>query len=126
LTITGRSSDPHTTQGDEALLMEAVRASETSVNFNVTTRYYIPEDSKLHTRRRDNLKSHMNSAKVANSQRMREAVSVTMLHLPQMTVIEDPVLKAPFDEFRHFFCIFLWSMLVHTNRGIKQSQPTEP
>jgi hypothetical protein len=28
--------------------MEAVRTSETSVNFNVTTRRYIPEDSKLH------------------------------------------------------------------------------
>jgi hypothetical protein len=30
-----------------ALFMEAVRASETSVNFNVTTQRYIPEDSKL-------------------------------------------------------------------------------
>jgi hypothetical protein len=29
--------------------MEAVRASETSVNFNVTTLRYIPEDSKLET-----------------------------------------------------------------------------
>jgi len=28
------------------------------VHFNVTTRRYIPEDSKLHTRRRENLKSH--------------------------------------------------------------------
>jgi hypothetical protein len=37
-------------------LIEAVRTSETSVNFNVTTRRYIPEDSKLHTRRRENLK----------------------------------------------------------------------
>jgi hypothetical protein len=39
-------------------MLEAVRTSETSVNFNVTTRRYIPEDSKLHTRRRKNLKSH--------------------------------------------------------------------
>jgi hypothetical protein len=30
-----------------ALMMEAVRTSEMSVNFNVTTRRYIPEDSKL-------------------------------------------------------------------------------
>jgi hypothetical protein len=30
-----------------ALMMEAVRTSETSVNFNVATRRYIPEDSKL-------------------------------------------------------------------------------
>jgi len=38
--------------------MEAVRVSETSVNFKATTRRYIPEDFKLHTRRRENLKSH--------------------------------------------------------------------
>jgi hypothetical protein len=31
-----------------ALVMAALRISETSVNFNVTTRRYIPEDSKLH------------------------------------------------------------------------------
>jgi hypothetical protein len=30
-----------------ALMMETVRTSETSVNFNVTTRRYIPGDSKL-------------------------------------------------------------------------------
>jgi hypothetical protein len=34
-------------QGDE-FMMEAVRTSETSLNFNVITRRYIPEDSKLH------------------------------------------------------------------------------
>jgi hypothetical protein len=28
-------------------MMEAVRTSETLINFNVTTRRYIPEDSKL-------------------------------------------------------------------------------
>jgi hypothetical protein len=41
------------------LLMEAVTTSETSVNFNVSTRRYIPEVSKLHTHRRENLKSHV-------------------------------------------------------------------
>jgi hypothetical protein len=30
-------------------MMKAVSISETSVNFNVTTRHYIPEDSKLHS-----------------------------------------------------------------------------
>jgi len=41
-----------------SLLMEAVRTSETSVD-NYFTRQYIPEDnSELHTRRRENLKSH--------------------------------------------------------------------
>jgi hypothetical protein len=39
--------------------MEAVRTSETSANFDVTTLCYIPEDSKLHTRRHENLKSHL-------------------------------------------------------------------
>jgi hypothetical protein len=38
--------------------METVRTSEASVNFYVTTRRYIPKDSKLHTRRCENLKSH--------------------------------------------------------------------
>jgi hypothetical protein len=39
-------------------MMEAVRTSETSVD-NYFTRQYIPEDnSELHTRRRENLKSH--------------------------------------------------------------------
>jgi hypothetical protein len=41
-----------------ALMMKAVGTSETSVNFNVIAQRYIPEDSKLHTRRRENLKSH--------------------------------------------------------------------
>jgi nucleoside diphosphate kinase len=42
-----------------ALMMEAVRTSETSVNFYQTTRCNNAEDSHLHTRRRENLKSHM-------------------------------------------------------------------
>jgi hypothetical protein len=32
-----------------ALIMEAERSSETSVDFSVITRRYIPEDSKLQT-----------------------------------------------------------------------------
>jgi hypothetical protein len=39
-------------------MMEAVRTSETSVD-NYFARQYIPEDnSELHTRRRETLKSH--------------------------------------------------------------------
>jgi hypothetical protein len=39
-------------------MMEAARTSETSVD-NYFTRQYIPEDnSELHTRSRENLKSH--------------------------------------------------------------------
>jgi hypothetical protein len=43
---------------NDSLMVEAVCTSETSVNFNVTTRRYNAEDSKLLTRRRENLKSH--------------------------------------------------------------------
>jgi hypothetical protein len=38
--------------------MEA-STSETSVDIQLRTRQYIPEDSELHTRRRENLKSHI-------------------------------------------------------------------
>jgi hypothetical protein len=41
------------------MMMKAVRTSETSVD-NYFTRQYIPEDNSVHhTRRRENLKSHM-------------------------------------------------------------------
>jgi hypothetical protein len=39
-------------------MMEAARTSETSEDIQLRTRQYIPEDSELHTRRRENLKSH--------------------------------------------------------------------
>jgi hypothetical protein len=37
---------------------EAVHTSETSVNIQLRTQQYIPEDSELHARHRENLKSH--------------------------------------------------------------------
>jgi hypothetical protein len=40
-----------------ALMMEAARTSEMSVNIYQTTRHYNPEDSHLHTCRHENLKS---------------------------------------------------------------------
>jgi hypothetical protein len=39
-----------------SLMMETVRTPETSVFFNETTWFYIPEGCHLHTRRRENLK----------------------------------------------------------------------
>jgi hypothetical protein len=39
-------------------MMEAARTSEMSVDIYLTTRQYIPEDSEIHTRRRENLISH--------------------------------------------------------------------
>jgi hypothetical protein len=44
---------------NQALMMEAVRTSETSVNFNVSTWPYILEEFKLHTRQRENLKTQI-------------------------------------------------------------------
>jgi hypothetical protein len=44
--------------GATALMMEAARTSETSVNLYQTTRRNITEESHVHTRRRENLKSH--------------------------------------------------------------------
>jgi hypothetical protein len=41
-----------------ALMMEAARTSETLVQLYQTTRCYNPEDSHLHTNRRENLKSY--------------------------------------------------------------------
>jgi hypothetical protein len=40
-----------------ALMMEAARTSETLVQLYQTARCYNPEDSHLHTHRRENLKS---------------------------------------------------------------------
>jgi hypothetical protein len=39
-------------------MMEAARTSETSVDIQLRTRQYNPEDSELHTGRSENLKSH--------------------------------------------------------------------
>jgi hypothetical protein len=39
--------------------MEAARTSETLVNFYQATRLYNPEDSRLRTHRRENLKSYL-------------------------------------------------------------------
>jgi hypothetical protein len=41
------------------VMMEAARTSETSVDIDLRTRQYIPEDSELHTRRSENFKSHI-------------------------------------------------------------------
>jgi hypothetical protein len=42
-----------------ALMMEAARTSETSINLDLRTRQCIPEDSKLHTCCCENLKSRL-------------------------------------------------------------------
>jgi hypothetical protein len=47
--------------------MEAARTSETSVDIQLRTRQYIPQDYELHTRRRENLKSHKENNDLALS-----------------------------------------------------------
>jgi hypothetical protein len=69
-------------------MMEAARTSETSVD-NYFTRQYIPEDnSELHTRRREKLKSHMSHLKFHGSRKGEKE----KLNLP------------PFSFFLSSFC----------------------
>jgi hypothetical protein len=53
------TSDPFVLGSLIALMMEAARTSETSVDIQLRTLQYIPEDSELHTRCCENLKSHI-------------------------------------------------------------------
>jgi hypothetical protein len=50
-----------------ALMMEAARTSEMLVQLYQTTRCYNPEDSHLHTYRRENLKSYLDTSVLFNS-----------------------------------------------------------
>jgi hypothetical protein len=60
-----------------ALMMAAVNSCETSVNIYQTTRRNILEDSHLHNRRRDNLKSH-----TVDEVTPSNCVSVTIFAVP--------------------------------------------
>jgi hypothetical protein len=51
-------SEIHAASMIRALMMEAALTSETSVDIQLRTWQFIPEDSELHTRFRENLKSH--------------------------------------------------------------------
>jgi hypothetical protein len=53
-----RFRGPYCLHRKGALMLEAVRTSETLINFYQTTRRYNPEDSYLRTLRRENLKSY--------------------------------------------------------------------
>jgi hypothetical protein len=65
-------------------MMEALITSETPVNFYETIRCNNPEDSQLHTRRRENLKSHLEP---------RPAIG-----LPVFLLRIDPVQLIAFDK----------------------------
>jgi hypothetical protein len=51
-----------------AQVVEAAGTSETLVDIQLRTRQYIPEDSELHTRRRENLKSHVYTRSLRSAQ----------------------------------------------------------
>jgi thiamine phosphate synthase YjbQ (UPF0047 family) len=55
-------------------MMEAVRTSETSVDIQFTRQYNPEDDSEHHTRRRENLKSHIVSTLVGNDHQFRSEV----------------------------------------------------
>jgi hypothetical protein len=58
-----------------AIVMEAARTSETSVDIDFTTRQYIPEDFEFNIRRRENLKSQY-VKNICDCLSVRELVSV--------------------------------------------------
>jgi hypothetical protein len=58
---TGKNNNEQKFRVFRTLVMEAARTSETSVDIYLTTRQYIPEDSELLIRRRENLKSQIMS-----------------------------------------------------------------
>jgi thiamine phosphate synthase YjbQ (UPF0047 family) len=55
-------------------MMEAVRTSETSVDNHFTWQYNPEDSSEHHTRRRENLKSHIKSVFVTLQNSMRKVL----------------------------------------------------
>jgi hypothetical protein len=67
-----------------ALMMETVRTSETSVRFNVTTRRYNPEDSKL---RVHNCFSSHRLSKNQNIEIQKTKIVLTTFHGSEMLTL---------------------------------------
>jgi hypothetical protein len=68
-------------------MIEAARTSETSVDIDSTTQQYIPEDSELHTRRRENLKSHIPLLVFNCNLFHRLSISFQAIRLPILTFL---------------------------------------
>jgi hypothetical protein len=71
-----------------SLMMEAVRTSETSVNLKVTYTALHPEDSKLYTRRRENLKSHKTKAFHAEVVEIYRVIHNSLIHYKKNGTLE--------------------------------------
>jgi hypothetical protein len=79
-----------------ALTMKAARTSETLIDIQLRTRRYIPEDSELHTRRRENLKSHNSAVLLYGC----ETLSLTLREEHRLRVFENRVLRGIFGPKR--------------------------
>jgi hypothetical protein len=92
-----------------ALMMEAAGTSKTSVNFYQTFRRNNPEDSHLHTRRRENQKSQNNQRTISRN------------YLMDLTATLHYQLSS---EFRFGFCLSVYKVTRNlssklNHRGIK-------
>jgi hypothetical protein len=88
-----------------ALIMEAVSTSEASVNFYQTTRSNIPEDSNLHTRHRENLKSHLGSKPAGIRKDMSRVLDLLRLFL----------IRLPLALASYGYCV--WQELILKDPG---------
>jgi hypothetical protein len=77
-------------------MTEAARTSETSIDIQLRTRRYIPEDSELHTRRSENLKSHNSAVLLYGC----ETLSLTVREEHRLRVFENRVLRGIFGPER--------------------------
>jgi hypothetical protein len=85
--------------------MEAVTTSETSVHFKVTTWRYIPDDSKLHTRRRENLKSNITCIARSVSFHMKQTL---LFPVPVCVITASGVPGGTFVSMNRFSTLYRW------------------
>jgi hypothetical protein len=93
-------------------MMEAVRTSETSVD-NHFTRQYIPgENSEHHTRRRENLKSHLLNMAFAYSIPLQPTTSLVTYLNSIMPSVNNQGQIAPtsFDSTSDLASFDIWSL----------------
>jgi hypothetical protein len=100
--------------------MEAVRTSETSVNFNVTTWHYIPEDSKLRKRPCLIHTLSRNSAwrKYEHTDTNRKSTPVEFPHLfllRSFTVISQVKYAQQCFLFKLHETCHMWTILIYFN-----------